>query len=107
MLVLVLAVFYGYEIYLIDIKTFFLHGFLCQQEKIIMTRIEGQDLPEGYVNKVVGSLYGHPAAAYRAKQELNQTLKQTASEPNLYVLCRPPRLLAARPRRRHASHRDS
>ena len=96
MLVLVLAVFYGYEIYLIDIKTLFLHGFLSLKEQIIMTRIEGQDLPEGYVNKVVGSLYGHPAAAYRAKQELHKVLtrdglfKQTASDPNLYVLCRPP-----------------
>ena len=29
MLVLVLAVFYGYEIYLIDIKTFFLQYFRC------------------------------------------------------------------------------
>ena len=61
-----------------------------------MTRIEGQDLPEGCVNKVVGSLYGHPAAAFRAKQELHQTLtrdgmfKQTASDPNLYVLQRWP-----------------
>ena len=88
--------FYGYEIYLIDIKTFFLHGFLSLKEQIIMKRIEGQDLPEGYVNKVVGSLYGHPAAAYRAKQELHKVLtrdglfKQTASDPNLYVLCRPP-----------------
>ena len=91
-IVLVLAIHYGLEVFLIDIKTFFLHGKLSKIERIFMEAIEGQKLPPGYVNKVVGSLYGHPAAAYRAKRELHDCLvhdglfKQTASDPCLYVL---------------------
>ena len=91
-IVLVLAIHYGLEVFLIDIKTFFLHGKLSEIEQIFMEAIEGQKLPPGYVNKVVGSLYGHPAAAYQAKRKLHDCLvrdglfKQTASDPCLYVL---------------------
>ena len=39
-----------------------------------MDALPGQSLPPGFINYVIGSLYGHPAAAYRAKEKLHATL---------------------------------
>ena len=58
------------EKYLFDIKTFFLHGRLLEAEQIYMEAIPGQGLKSGHINRVVGSLYGHPVAAYRARRKL-------------------------------------
>jgi hypothetical protein len=74
MLILVLAVFFDYDIILFDIKTFFLHGRLLEAEQIYMEAIPGQGLKSGHINRVVGSLYGHPVAAYRAQIELKKCL---------------------------------
>jgi hypothetical protein len=70
-LVIILAVFYDFPLYLIDIAAFFLHGRLAPEERIYMEALPGQNLPPGYINYVVGSLYGHPAAAFRAKEKNN------------------------------------
>ena len=91
-LVLTVAVHFDYKLYLIDIKTFFLNSELKEKEQIYMERIEGQQIPDGFVNKVEGSLYGHPTSAYNSKQKLHKNLtkdglfKQTQYDSCLYVL---------------------
>ena len=91
-LVLVLAVFYDYDTYLIDITAFFLNGLLAAEERIFMEAIPGQRLPPGFVNYVLGSIYGHPVSAYRAKQRLHRSLtrgglfKVSKYDSCLYIL---------------------
>ena len=59
-----------------------------------MEALPDQNLP-GYINYVVGSLYGHPAAAFRAKEKLHATLtrgglfKQSKYDNCLYWLVHP------------------
>ena len=71
---IILAVFYDFPLYLIDIAAFFLNGRLAPEERIYMEALPGQNLQPGYINYVVGSLYGHPAAVFRAKEKLHATL---------------------------------
>ena len=60
-----------------------------------MEALPGQNLPPGYINYVVGSLYGHPAAAFRAKEKLHAALtrgglfKQSKYDNCLYCLVHP------------------
>ena len=55
-IILRLAVFYDFPLYLIDIAAFFLHGRLAPEERIYMKALPGQNLPPGYINYVIGSL---------------------------------------------------
>ena len=56
-LVVILAVFYDFPLYLIDIVAFFLHGRLAPGEQIYMEALPGQNLPPGFINYEIGSLY--------------------------------------------------
>ena len=44
-LVIILAVFYDFPLYLIDIVAFFLHGRLAPGERVYMEALPGQNLP--------------------------------------------------------------
>ena len=52
----------------------------------------GQNLPPGFINYVIGSLYGHPAAAFRANEKLRASptrgglFKQSKYDSCLYCL---------------------
>ena len=60
-----------------------------------MEALPGQNVPPGFINYVIGSLYGHPAAAFRAKEKLHATLtrggvfKQSKYDNCLYCLVHP------------------
>ena len=94
-LVIILAVFYDISLYLIGIVAFLLHGRLAPGEQIYMEALPGQNLPRGFINYVIGSLYGHTAAAYRAKEKLHATLTrggmsiQSKFDNCLYCLVHP------------------
>ena len=94
-LVIILAVLYDFPLYLIDIIAFFLHGRLAPAERIYTEALSGQNLPPGYINYVIGSLYGRPVSTYRAKEKLYATLTrgglffQSKFDNCLYCLVHP------------------
>ena len=73
----------------------FLPPLVDSLQQSYMEALSGQNLPPGYINYVIGSLYGHPVSAYRAKEKLHATLTcgglfmQSKFDNCLYCLVHP------------------
>jgi hypothetical protein len=92
---LAIACYMDYDLVLFDISTFFLYGKMPKGSEVYMEQAEGWEHPdfpkEDYVNEVTGNIYGHPAAANIAQQELKKTFvcegefETTNSDDCVYV----------------------
>jgi hypothetical protein len=91
---LAIAVHNNLDIYLWDIKTFFLYGELPDSEVVYMEQAPGWEEPgkptEEWICRLNKSMYGLPQAGHHAQQKLKRTLgeggfKPTASDDCVYV----------------------